>query len=551
MSLLYLVFQLSQQAKKSQYYHAYSILRDPTQPWSLQSSHYHDGDQVSSEDEAERNEQLALHPTVSRHTASTTVVNKPRGELTIVVLEEVAVLATLGVHLAVFFTRAYGHKGRTAAIAGIVVWTYVATLASLRLLSSSSSKWSLPRIWYHTAFIYGFQWILTILVFRSAIIHPRSSLQQQLSTADFVLNSVLLIMALSSRKGNETVELEYEGDIKPSREPVASVFSLATWSWVDAIVWTGYRKTYELSDVWNLTPKDKAANVIAQYRQVQKTSSLAFHLLKHFKRGLLIQAGWAALSGVVAFAPTLLLKAILEYVEAPELTPKNAAWFYVILLFVSGCLSALADGHALWIGRKICIRLRAIVIGEIYAKALKRRAAAGADRVLGEEGKSNKKPDDEPEPSKLKRMMTFGRKKKKTTQAEEAQQENDRSSADSQVTTGAIINLMAVDAFKVSEICAYLHFLWANTPVMIIGAVTLLYTILGYSSIAGIGMMVFLLPINLYVSKQFSSIQKLILAATDARIHTTNEVLTNIRIIKFFAWEQRFIGQVNEKRYTE
>jgi ABC-type multidrug transport system fused ATPase/permease subunit len=108
-----------------------------------------------------------------------------------------------------------------------------------------------------------------------------------------------------------------------------------------------------------------------------------------------------------------------------------------------------------------------------------------------------------------------------------------------------------VDAFKVSEICAYLHFLWANTPVMIIGAVTLLYVVLGYSSIAGIGMMVLLLPINLYVSKQFSSIQKLILAATDARIHTTNEVLTNIRIIKYFAWEQRFVGQVNEKRHLE
>jgi hypothetical protein len=63
-------------------------------------------------------------------------------------------------------------------------------------------------------------------------------------------------------------------------------------------------------------------------------------------------------------------------------------------------------------------------------------------------------------------------------------------------------------------------------------------------------MMLILLPINMYVASQFSKIQKLILAATDARIHTTNEVLTNIRIIKYFAWEQRFIGLVNEKRYT-
>ena len=41
------------------------------------------------------------------------------------------------------------------------------------------------------------------------------------------------------------------------------------------------------------------------------------------------------------------------------------------------------------------------------------------------------------------------------------------------------------------------------------------------------------------------------MAATDARIHTTNEVLQNIRIIKYFAWEQRFSALVDEKRKVE
>ena len=64
-------------------------------------------------------------------------------------------------------------------------------------------------------------------------------------------------------------------------------------------------------------------------------------------------------------------------------------------------------------------------------------------------------------------------------------------------------------------------------------------------------MMALLLPVNMWIAKQFASSQKKILAATDARIHTTNEVLTNIRIIKYFAWEQRFLGNVEEKRVTE
>lgn len=462
------------------------------------------------------------------------------------VLEETAVLAQLAVHIAVLWTNAWGRHGRIAAIANIAIWSYIATLASLRLLFSSTSVVSFPKLWYHTAFIYGFEWLFTVLLFRSALVHPRSDRHQRLTIVDFALTSLLFLISLCSRKGNKEVELEYEGDILPAKEPTASVFSLATFSWVDSIVWTGYKKTYELTDVWNLPPKDKAAAVISHYRQVKKTSALAYHLLKYFKRGLLIQASWAVMSGFLTFAPTLILKLILEYLEEPQYTPRNAAWFYVILLFVSGSLSALADGQALWVGRKICLRLRAVIIGEIYAKALKRRAAAGTDKVLGEE-KKEKKIDS---PTTLKRIMTLGRKKKEDTKADK-KDDAKKPDSEAQVTTGAIINLMAVDAFKVSEICAYLHFLWANTPVQVVLAVYLLYRILGYSSIAGISLMIILLPINMYVAKQFSRIQKLILAATDARIHTTNEVLTNIRIIKFFAWEQRFIGLVNEKRYVE
>lgn len=58
-------------------------------------------------------------------------------------------------------------------------------------------------------------------------------------------------------------------------------------------------------------------------------------------------------------------------------------------------------------------------------------------------------------------------------------------------------------------------------------------------------------PLNFWIAQQFSRTQKVVMAATDARIHTTNEVLQNIRIIKYFAWEQRFSALVDEKRRVE
>ena len=218
----------------------YSVLDDPRNVWSFRSPHY-DGDATDSdsEDEFDRNEEAALRPSISHRSMSIVAVDKPRGQVTVVVLEEAAVLAQLGVHIAIFMTNAWGKHGKIAAIANIAVWTYIATLASLRLLFSSTSKLSFPGLWYHTAFIYGFQWLFTVLLFRSAIIHPRSDVHQKLMISQFALVSLLFLIALCSRKGNKTVELEYEGDIAPAREPTASVFSLATFSWVDPIVWTG------------------------------------------------------------------------------------------------------------------------------------------------------------------------------------------------------------------------------------------------------------------------------------------------------------------------
>lgn len=160
--------------------------------------------------------------------------------------------------------------------------------------------------------------------------------------------------------------------------------------------------------------------------------------MKHFKRDLAIQSAWAVFYSMFTFAPTLLLRVILQYIQAPEDTPKNVAWLFVVLLFVSAAISATGNGQALYIGRRICIRLRAVIIGEVYAKALRRKAAAGADKALGK--KEKKKVD-----------------RKKLPEVDGKDDEDDDEGE--QANVGAIINLMAVDSFKVAEVCAYLHFL--------------------------------------------------------------------------------------------
>ncbi|KAK2756549.1 hypothetical protein FQN54_005442 [Arachnomyces sp. PD_36] len=484
-------------------------------------------------DEEEEETDLMLYKATSRVTEQPVEVDRPRGEIAVISLELIALLAEVGISIAVLLTRSGGRYGTIPTICQIVSWGYILFLVSTRLLFSTTGYQSSLNLWNHTTTLYGLQWLCVIFMFRSALIHPLSRQALIFTSTEFALSSLLLLIGVTSRKGNKAVLVQYEDGLEPSREPTASIISLASFSWLDRLVWDGYKKPLEISNVWNLQIKQQAASVLMDFRQTRKTSALAWRLLRYFDRTLLIQGAWTIFSNLFTFLPTWLLRNILRYVEDPRSTPANAAWFYVVLLFVSAAIQAVCDGQGLWIGRKLSVKLRAIIIGEIYAKALRRKASATP--------KSSKEVDDKDKP------QAANATKKTDENAADSKDKED----DSQANIGTIINLMAIDSFKVSEVSAYLHFLWAAVPVQIIMAITLLYKILGFSSLAGIVLMILILPMNVLIARQFQKAQNKILAGTDARIHSTNEVLQNIRIIKYFAWEQRFEDIVNDKRRGE
>lgn len=492
-------------------------------------------------------EEENTHETVQAH-HSQFEVNRPRGQFVFIAVEVLALLGEIAVFTAVLVTHGWGDRGSLPAVAGLISWGYILFLVLVRLLLSARDLHSFPRLWNHTAILYGLQWLFAVFSFRSAIIHPPSKRALLYSTLEFCLCTLLLLIALTSRRGNKPVLVQHEDGLEPPRHPTASLLSLATFSWFDPLIFKGYRQALELEDVWNLTLSQQASNVLDDFRRKQTKGTLVWKLARYFYGTILLQGAWTVFSNLFTFLPTLLLKAILEYVEDPRSTTPNAAWLYAILLFCCGVVQGTCDGQALWIGRKLGVKLRAIIIGEIYAKALRRRAGASIDssRAATEEPPKKK--------GKKRRILSFYRKKKAALRSEtdlgnKKDPETDATSA--QANIGTIVNLMAIDSFKVSEVGAYLHFLWASVPVQVIMAVTLLYRILGFSSFAGIALMALMLPVNLLIARQFRKIQNQILASTDARIHATNEVLQNIRIIKYFAWERRFADIVNERRDAE
>ncbi|XP_073750487.1 ATP-binding cassette sub-family C member 4 isoform X2 [Callorhinus ursinus] len=117
-------------------------------------------------------------------------------------------------------------------------------------------------------------------------------------------------------------------------------------------------------------------------------------------------------------------------------------------------------------------------------------------------------------------------------------------------TTGQIVNLLSNDVNKFDQVTIFLHFLWAG-PLQAIAVTALLWMEIGISCLAGIAVLIILLPLQSCLGKLFSSFRSKTAAFTDVRIRTMNEVITGIRIIKMYAWEKSFADLITYLRRKE
>ncbi|XP_056411570.1 ATP-binding cassette sub-family C member 4 isoform X4 [Hyla sarda] len=117
-------------------------------------------------------------------------------------------------------------------------------------------------------------------------------------------------------------------------------------------------------------------------------------------------------------------------------------------------------------------------------------------------------------------------------------------------TTGQIVNLLSNDVNKFDQVTIFLHFLWA-APLQAIAVTVLLWIEIGPSCLAGMAVLIILMPLQTLLGKLFTSLRGKTAAFTDTRIRTMNEVISGMRIIKMYAWEQSFTKLVNDIRKKE
>ncbi|CEG75854.1 Putative ATP-dependent bile acid permease [Rhizopus microsporus] len=389
-------------------------------------------------------------------------------------------------------------------------WVYCFALSIVNIYLSGSYTALANTICSHLNLAYVIHFLIGIVNVRSYYIlklNPEVVFGYKASICSTIISFALIVLVINETRNAPTKAVVTESGRTLSSENWASLYSQFMFSWVNVMMKEGYRRTLNDNDLLELPAENRAKNALSEYQRHKQSKSLVATLMRTFHVPLLIQLSYCLTWCILLFGPPLFLNLIIKYIENPRGEPVTTAFFYVLGLFVTNSAQSLCLQQALYIGRIFSIRIQSIVIGEVFSKSLRRRDQSGSSSENGKEVVD---------------------KKEKSN----------------------VNNLLSVDAQKVAEIAAYIFYIYCY-PIQIVISIWSLYKLLGVAALWGVLVMIACQPITYYISRRFEKLHEAVMSATDKRLKLVNELLSAIRIVKFFAWESEFKKRILNARENE
>ncbi|XP_070940281.1 multidrug resistance-associated protein 1 isoform X2 [Macaca nemestrina] len=354
---------------------------------------------------------------------------------------------------------------------------------------------------------------------------------------------VLIQLVLSCFSDRSPLFSETIHDPNPCPESSASFLSRITFWWITGLIVRGYRQPLEGSDLWSLNKEDTSEQVVpvlvknwkkecaktrkqpvkvvysskdpAQPKDSSKVDaneevealivkspqkewnpSLFKVLYKTFGPYFLMSFFFKAIHDLMMFSGPEILKLLINFVNDTK-APDWQGYFYTALLFVAACLQTLVLHQYFHICFVSGMRIKTAVIGAVYRKALVITNAARKSSTVGE-----------------------------------------------------IVNLMSVDAQRFMDLATYINMIW-SAPLQVILALYLLWRNLGPPILAGVAVMVLMVPVNAVMAMKTKTYQVAHMKSKDNRIKLMNEILNGIKVLKLYAWELAFKDKVLAIRQEE
>ncbi|KAK3805989.1 MAG: hypothetical protein JOS17DRAFT_768002 [Linnemannia elongata] len=297
-------------------------------------------------------------------------------------------------------------------------------------------------------------------------------------------------------------------------EYVSSLYSQLTFSWVNPLVYLGFKRSLQDTDLPYLEVTDEAHTTVRQFKLNQKRTF--YHSLFHaIKYDVLLQHIYATPALLLPLVAPYCLNKIVKYIECQDCgAPTLENYIWVFALLISTLLESIALQATCHIGRRIFVHVTSICNTAVFEKSIRRKDISAGAKDTKDKSKSN---------------------------------DEDADDASKPIN---VSNLIAVDIKKMEETFCYTYEFY-GFPLQFCMATAQLYYLLGTTAIIGAAFMLVTLP---FPALLFSAVMKLfqnIMNTKDTRMDALNEMLSAIRIVKFFGWEGKFVEKITAARENE
>ncbi|RCI15841.1 hypothetical protein L249_2959 [Ophiocordyceps polyrhachis-furcata BCC 54312] len=358
-----------------------------------------------------------------------------------------------------------------------------------------------------------FYWLLLII---SLTVKLRSLISQQIYNSHlsfFVVYCVGYGLAVSAFLvewlwPRSTAPSGYEAIAEDDDCPVeyATVFSKLAFSWMTPMMRYGYKVFLTENDLWGLAKSDQTKNTgdafedawRQELRARPKSPSLWITMFRAYGGPYMMAAVFKVVNDLTQYIQPQLLRFLISFVasykhvDTQQPIIKGAS--ISLAMFACAVLQTTMIHQYFQLTFETGMRIKGGLASSIYRKSLR----------LSNEGRSSK-------------------------------------------TTGDIVNYMAVDAQRLQDLTQFLHQAWSS-PFQIIICMISLYNLVGWSMMAGIVVMIVMMPLQGYVAKIMRNLQKDQMKNKDARSRLINEIINNMKSIKLYAWGSAFMNKLNYVR---
>ncbi|KAL7409478.1 hypothetical protein BDY24DRAFT_218614 [Mrakia frigida] len=320
-----------------------------------------------------------------------------------------------------------------------------------------------------------------------------------------VLDLVLLGTTLSL--DTEDLPLSYledqkrlvaEGSKGYSPEDRSTLASWLGFSWVSPLIESGRKGFLDESDLWKLSPVNLSRVLFPRYDAMSNLSTFR-RVLKSNGFDFLVDFVLAHVQTVLVYLNPYFLNQILDAIEDPTSEKIAKAYALTVVSFLLALVKVQTELNKRWFGRRASIRSNTQMASAIFQKSLIRKDTSGVA-----EGKG--------------------------------------------AGVGKIIQLMSNDAPRIATFDVSRLYV---VPLELTICCTFLYSILSWSAFIGVATIVLLMPLQTWLTSLNFSLHGKYRKASDERTDLLTELINSIKVIKFFAWEQRWLDKIDDARARE